>query len=184
VIVGIAGLQNSGKTTLVELMVPRIAAAGFAVATVKHIAHDDLRVDAGGTDTRRHRNAGARLSVAVSPTETVYFHEGARDLDEVARRVEAMGPFDLVLVEGFKKSDLPKIVVGKVEHGGPARWRWDGTPGGAAEIAESLMEAVRAERAQSRGAAPAARARPSPSRRRAGARARLRSRRARRGRAR
>jgi molybdopterin-guanine dinucleotide biosynthesis protein MobB len=168
VIVGVAGLQNSGKTTLIEMLVPKVVAAGFTVAAVKHIGHDDLRVDPAGTDTRRHRAAGARLSVAASPSETVFFHEGGLDLDEVLRRIEGMGTFDLVLVEGFKKSALPKIVVGKVEHGGKARWTWDGTPAGAAEIAESLMEAVRAERASARRgrprAAPTKRAR-APTRR-------------------
>jgi molybdopterin-guanine dinucleotide biosynthesis protein MobB len=152
VIVGVAGLQNSGKTTLIELMVPRIVAAGFSVATVKHIAHDDLRVDAAGTDTRRHRQAGARLAVAASASETVFFHEGGQEVGAVVQQVEAFGAFDLVLVEGFKKSDLPKIVVGEVEHGGKARWRWDGTPEGAAAIAEALMEEVRAQRAKARKA--------------------------------
>ncbi len=156
VIVGVAGLQNSGKTTLIEWMVPRIVSAGFSVATVKHIAHDDLRVDAAGTDTRRHRQAGARLAVAASPTETVFFHEGGRDLREVAGQVAAFGPFDLVIVEGFKRSKLPKIVVGQVEHGGEARWHWDGSPTGAAAIAEALVEELRAERAQGRKAKPRA----------------------------
>ena len=153
-IVGVAGLQNSGKTTLIELMVPRIVAAGFSVATVKHIAHDDLRVDAAGTDTRRHRQAGARLAVAASPSETVFFHEGGRALNDVTRQVAAFGHFDLVLVEGFKKSGLAKIVVGAVEHGGKAKWRWDGTKNGASEIANSLVEGLARERLHARKPRP------------------------------
>ncbi len=180
-IVGVAGLQNSGKTTLLELLIPLIAAAGFTVATVKHIAHNDLRVDTGGTDTHRHRRAGARLAVAASDTETVYFHGGGRPLDEVLARLEALEAPDLVLVEGFKRSTLPKIVIGAVEHGGEARWRWDGTPKGAASIAEDLMTEVRAERARSRKGAPAPPIPASPGRRRAGARARLRAKRSRGG---
>jgi hypothetical protein len=54
--------------------------------------------------------------------------------------------FDLILVEGFKASPLPKVVVGDVEHGGPARFRWDGTAPDAARIAEEVMEGLRAER--------------------------------------
>lgn len=150
VIIGVAGLQDSGKTTLIEFMVPRIVASGFTVATVKHIAHDDLRVDPAGTDTRRHRKAGASLAVAASPTETVFFREGGLEVDELTKRVNAMGDFDVVFVEGFKQSNLPKIVVGAVQHGGEARWRWDGTVAGAAAIADQIMHEIREARARAR----------------------------------
>lgn len=142
-ILGIAGLQDSGKTTLVELLVPKVVAAGFRVATVKHIAHDDLRVDAAGTDTARHRKAGAHTAVAASPSETVYFEKGGLTLDAITARLEARAEFDLILVEGFKKSLLPKIVVGAVEHGGEARWRWDGSKEGAAAIADAIVAELR-----------------------------------------
>ncbi len=179
-IVGIAGYQNSGKTTLVELLIPRVRSAGFKVATVKHIAHNDLRVDAGGSDTERHRRAGAHLSVAVSDLETVFFHETPGTLDDVLRRIRELEAPDLVLIEGFKGSAYPKIVIGAVEHGGPARWHWDGTPETATAIAEDLMIEIRRERAAAR-VGPAARApRSADSRRRAGARSNLRTR-ARRG---
>ena len=179
-IVGIAGIQNSGKTTLVELLIPRVRSAGFKVATVKHIAHNDLRIDTGGTDTERHRRAGAHLAVAVSDLETVFFHERPGTLDEVLRRIRELEAPDLILIEGFKGSLHPKIVIGAVEHGGAARWQWDGTPGSAAAIAEDLMIEIRRERAVARGG-PAQRApRSADSRRRAGARSNLRTR-ARRG---
>lgn len=174
-IVGIAGLQNSGKTTLIELIVPRIVQAGYRVVTVKHIAHDDLRIDAAGSDTQRHRKAGARLAVAVSDTETVYFHGAPHTLDEVLARVDRLEEPDLVLVEGFKGSPLAKIVIGPVEHGGPAKWRWDGTPQGAALIAEDLMFEVRGERSQARKGETQPGPPASPGRRRAGARSRLRT---------
>lgn len=179
-IVGIAGYQNSGKTTLVELLIPRVRGAGFKVATVKHIAHNDLRIDVGGSDTARHRKAGAHLSVAVSDGETVFFHEAGRTLEDVLRRIEQLEAPDLVLVEGFKGSAYPKIVIGAVEHGGLARWRWDGTPESAASIAEDLMIEIRGKRAAARGGPPARAPRSGASRRRAGARSNLRTR-ARRG---
>jgi molybdopterin-guanine dinucleotide biosynthesis protein MobB len=145
-ILGVAGYQNSGKTTLIELIAPRVCAAGFTVATVKHIAHDDLRVDAGGSDTQRHRQAGATLAAAVSDAETVYFHGGGNSLDQVLARIAALDAPDLILVEGFKRSGLPKIVIGTVQHGGPAKWRWDGTPEGAAQVAQEILVELRAER--------------------------------------
>jgi molybdopterin-guanine dinucleotide biosynthesis protein B len=180
-IVGVAGFQNSGKTRLVELIIPRIIQGGFSVVSVKHIAHDDLAVDAAGTDTFRHKRAGSRVAVAVSDQETVYFHARAQTLDQILARLKELEPADLILVEGFKASALPKIVIGEVEHGGPALWRWDGTEAGAAHIAQSLMAGIRAERAGLRrtGARrPRGRGRasspPSRNRRRAGRRAALR----------
>jgi molybdopterin-guanine dinucleotide biosynthesis protein MobB len=149
-ILGVAGYQDSGKTTLMEIMIQRIVQAGFSVGTVKHIAHDNLRVDGGGTDTDRHKRAGAKIAVAMSDTETVYLHREWQSLEDVLARLEKSGEFDLVLVEGFKASPLPKIVVGDVEHGGPEKFRWDGTEPDANRIAERLMEEIRAKRARNR----------------------------------
>ncbi|HEX9708513.1 MAG TPA: molybdopterin-guanine dinucleotide biosynthesis protein B [Candidatus Thermoplasmatota archaeon] len=177
-ILGVAGYQGSGKTTLVELVVPRIVEAGFAVATVKHVAHGDLRVDAGATDTERHKRAGARAAVAVSDEETVYFHTAAHSLEQVLERLALLDEFDLVLVEGFKASPLPKVVVGDVEHGGPARFRWDGTVPHAARIAEEIMGELRAERMRKR-APGGPRRHPGARRGRASARSAVRRRRTR-----
>jgi molybdopterin-guanine dinucleotide biosynthesis protein MobB len=142
VILGVVGLQNSGKTSLLEVVIPRVSKAGFKVATVKHIAHDDLHIDVAGTDTSRHKKAGARLSVAVSDSESVYFHPRHHRLEEVLERIEHIEAPDLILVEGFKGSDLPKIVIGEADHGGSALYRWDGTPAGANEIADKIVEAL------------------------------------------
>lgn len=149
-ILGVAGLQGSGKTTLVEQLVGRITGAGYSVGTVKHVAHGDLRVDTGGKDTERHRRAGARAAVAVSDEETVYFHSATHTLEHVLEKLAQVDDFDLVLVEGFKGSALPKIVVGEVEHGGPERFRWDGSGPDAVRIAEEIMEQLRAERMRKR----------------------------------
>lgn len=174
-ILGVAGLQGSGKTTLVEQLVQRITASGYSVGTVKHVAHGDLRVDTGGKDTERHRRAGARAAVAVSDEETVYFHSTRHDLEQVLAKLAQLDTFDLVLVEGFKASPLPKIVVGPVEHGGPERFRWDGSAPDAARIAEEIMEQLRAERMRKR-APPRRRRHPRAHRRSSSARSAVRGR--------
>ena len=60
---GITGWKNSGKTTLTERLVTELSRRGFRIATVKH-AHHDFDIDQPGTDSFRHRAAGA---AAVPP---------------------------------------------------------------------------------------------------------------------
>ncbi|TGV78031.1 molybdopterin-guanine dinucleotide biosynthesis protein B, partial [Mesorhizobium sp. M00.F.Ca.ET.149.01.1.1] len=55
---GITGWKNSGKTTLTEKLVTELVARGWTVSTVKH-AHHDFDIDKPGTDSFRHRQAGA-----------------------------------------------------------------------------------------------------------------------------
>ena len=56
---GVTGWKNSGKTTLVEALVRELTGRGWRIATVKH-AHHDFDIDKEGTDSFRHRKAGAR----------------------------------------------------------------------------------------------------------------------------
>jgi molybdopterin-guanine dinucleotide biosynthesis protein B len=55
---GVVGWKNSGKTTLVERLVAEFVRRGWRIATVKH-AHHDADIDRAGTDSFRHRAAGA-----------------------------------------------------------------------------------------------------------------------------
>ncbi len=106
---GIAGWKNSGKTTLTERLVAAIASRGFRVATVKH-AHHGFDIDQPGTDSHRHRSAGASEVALVSGRRWAIMHE-LRDeaeptLDEILDR---LSPCDIVLVEGYKRAPHPKI---------------------------------------------------------------------------
>ncbi|GAA0723938.1 molybdopterin-guanine dinucleotide biosynthesis protein B [Halorubrum trapanicum] len=66
VVVGVAGPSGAGKTTLVERLVDTFAAEGERVATVKSI-HHAIEPDEPGTDTHRHRTAGAAATVGITP---------------------------------------------------------------------------------------------------------------------
>lgn len=112
---GIVGWKNSGKTGLMERLVTEFTARGFSVSTVKH-AHHDFDVDQPGKDSFRHRQAGAHEVVLASSQRVAIMAElrGAPEPslhDLVAR----MTPVDLVLAEGFKGSDHPKIEAHRVE---------------------------------------------------------------------
>ena len=107
---GITGWKNSGKTTLVSALVAEFSRRGFAVSTVKH-AHSGFAIDHEGTDSHKHREAGAREVAIVSDARWAIVHEvrstGAKP--SLRTMLEKMAPCDLVLVEGFKDTNFPKI---------------------------------------------------------------------------
>ncbi len=106
---GIVGWKNSGKTTMTERLVAEFTARGFVVSTVKN-AHHGFDIDQQGTDSFRHRAAGAAETAIVSGKRWAIMHEdragGGTSLDGIVAR---LSPCDLVLVEGFKSEPHPKI---------------------------------------------------------------------------
>ena len=108
-VLGIAGWKNSGKTTLTERLVAELCARGWRVSTVKH-AHHDADVDREGTDSFRHRQAGAGEVVLATGRRWALMHE-LRGADEPSLEalLERLSPCDLVIVEGFKHEGHPKI---------------------------------------------------------------------------
>lgn len=103
----IVGYKNSGKTTLLCRLVSHYASLGWKVATLKHDAHE-FEMDRPHTDTWKHRQAGAWLTGITSPGETAWIRHGETQLEALLD--EARGA-DLVLVEGFKQAQYPKIVL-------------------------------------------------------------------------
>jgi len=106
---GITGWKNSGKTTLMERLVAEISQRGHSVSTVKH-AHHNVDVDQPGKDSYRHRQAGAREVILASANRWALMHE-LRDQDEPSLDflLSTLSPVSLVLVEGYKQSNIPKI---------------------------------------------------------------------------
>jgi formylmethanofuran dehydrogenase subunit E len=107
----IVGSKKVGKTTLIEKLIPVLTSRGYRVATVKH-HHSDfpVSVDAAGTDTWRHRQAGAKSVALVTPTDVALFH----DTDESLKLDQIVANFsgtDIVLVEGFHLEPYAKIAV-------------------------------------------------------------------------
>jgi molybdopterin-guanine dinucleotide biosynthesis protein B len=108
-VIGITGWKNSGKTTLTERLVAEFVARGLRVSTVKH-AHHAFDIDQPGTDSFRHRAAGAGEVAIVSGNRWALMHELREEsepsLDEVLAR---LSPCDLVIVEGYKREAHLKI---------------------------------------------------------------------------
>lgn len=104
----ISGVKNSGKTTMVERLIPLLSGRGLKVATVKHDGHD-YEADVPGTDSYRHFAAGAVGTAIFSPTKfsLVKRTPGMTEEDMIRFFPEA----DLVLLEGFKWTGYPKIEI-------------------------------------------------------------------------
>jgi formylmethanofuran dehydrogenase subunit E len=107
----IVGYKKVGKTTLIEKLIPELSNRGYRVGTVKH-HHSDfpVSVDTAGTDTWRHRQAGASSVALATPTDIATFRdrEISPRLDQI---VSALGAPDIVLVEGFHDEPRAKIEV-------------------------------------------------------------------------
>jgi molybdopterin-guanine dinucleotide biosynthesis protein B len=116
---GFAGFSGSGKTTLIEQLIPRLIARGLRVALIKH-AHHEFDVDTPGKDSYRHREAGASEVLITSDQRWVLMHELRGDPEPgLAEQVEYLSPCDLVLVEGYKRAEIPKIEVHRSDSGKP-----------------------------------------------------------------
>ena len=116
---GIVGWKNSGKTTLVERLVSYYSLRGLTVSTIKH-AHHSFDIDYEGTDSFRHRSAGAREVFLVSDNRWALIHEIKGkikpDLDTISSKLLKV---DIVLVEGFKECRHKKLEVIRSSEGSP-----------------------------------------------------------------
>jgi len=114
-VIGIVGWKNSGKTTLASAVIHELSSRGFTVNSIKH-AHHMVDVDQPGTDSYKHRDAGAREVILAGGQRFAIMHElrGAKEptLDALLAR---LGPCDWVVVEGFKTHSHPKIEVHRRE---------------------------------------------------------------------
>ena len=118
-IYGVTGWKNAGKTGLMERLVAEFCARGLSVSTLKH-AHHSTDVDQPGTDSHRHRSAGASEVLLASPNRVAIMQE-LRDAEEPSfiDLLSRLNPVDLVLVEGFKRAPHPKIEAYRTDAGNP-----------------------------------------------------------------
>ena len=101
------GSSNSGKTELICRLLEWFTAQGLRVAVLKHSHHQQLGDD--GKDTWRYRQAGARLVALAAPGLLQITRSSAEEPPLDAILAELAPGADLILVEGYKTSDLPKV---------------------------------------------------------------------------
>ncbi len=147
--IAVSGYKNSGKTVLIERLVNHFAKAGLKTAVIKHDGHS-FEPDREGTDSRRFFDAGA-CGTAVFDGEKYQIVK--RERLETEEIEELFPNADIILLEGFKNSDYPKIWIGEA---GSAKniIAWVGTGGRSPcfdrddteKIGEFILEYIRRQR--------------------------------------
>lgn len=101
----ICGVKNSGKTTYIERLVKELILRGKKIAVIKHDGHD-FEGDRPGTDTFRYHEAGAVGTAIFSSQRYMLNRDAVTDAD---RLINQFPEADLILIEGMKNSEWPKI---------------------------------------------------------------------------
>lgn len=110
-IFGFAGYSGSGKTTLIERLIPLFTQRGLRLSLIKH-THHGFDIDRPGKDSYRFREAGAMEVMLAGAQRWALMRELQGETEPaLAELLSRLSPCDLVLVEGFKSADLPKIEV-------------------------------------------------------------------------
>ena len=114
---GVTGWKNSGKTGLMERLAAEITGRGLTVSTIKH-AHHAFDVDQAGTDSYRHRAAGAGQVLLASSRRWALMTELRGESEPPLEfLLGKLDPCDLVLIEGYKTAQHPKIEAHRAETG-------------------------------------------------------------------
>ncbi len=108
--VSLVAPSGTGKTTLVEKLIDRLRARGYRIGAIKHDAHE-FEIDKPGKDSYRFTAAGAEVMVLTSRSKLALVRRQADSppVEDLLR--DYCQGLDLVLVEGFRDSSLPRIEV-------------------------------------------------------------------------
>ena len=112
-VVAVVGYHNSGKTTLIERIIPLLRKKGYKVCYLKHDPKGHGLTDKEGSDTYRISRYVEKLGL-LSPSKLTLWDRENTELFSLLKKY--FSDCDIVILEGFKKiRELPKIAVGDVE---------------------------------------------------------------------
>nr|WP_302595562.1 molybdopterin-guanine dinucleotide biosynthesis protein B [uncultured Cellulosilyticum sp.] len=104
----VSGIKNSGKTTLVSKLVTALTEKGYKVGVIKHDGHE-FKADHEGTDSYKHKAAGAQNVIVYSKTKLMMIKD--LQLPNIHEMIALQDEMDIVILEGMKYSSFPKIEV-------------------------------------------------------------------------
>jgi molybdopterin-guanine dinucleotide biosynthesis protein MobB len=111
----IIAYSNTGKTTLLEKLIPELKHRGFRTAVIKHDAHE-FDIDHEGKDSWRMTKAGAEVTAVASQTKAAIMENRFVPIDELIDRIKDV---DIILTEGYKHGPWPKIALQRSGNGKP-----------------------------------------------------------------
>jgi len=110
-IIGVIGWKNSGKTFYVQEIIKILRKKGYSVASIKH-AHHEFDVDKPKTDSFLHRKAGSQQVIISSSKRWVKITELENSTEKnLTELIQQLSTTDIVIVEGFKNDNHPKIEI-------------------------------------------------------------------------
>ncbi len=112
-ILGVVGYSGSGKTTLITNIIKILSQKGYKICTIKH-THHDFEIDKPGKDSYLHFHSGSYASMIIS-NEKMALVKRKETLDITELYKKYFSDCDLLIVEGFKDYNIPKIVVHRKE---------------------------------------------------------------------
>lgn len=115
-IISVVGKSGVGKTTFLEKLIAELKRRGYRVATVKHDVHG-FEIDRPGKDSWRLAQAGSDSVVIASPQRLALIKRLDREL-ALSEIAAFLTDIDIILAEGYKRGDAPKIEVSRRERGG------------------------------------------------------------------
>lgn len=124
--VSFSAFSGTGKTTLIERLIPAINARGLKLGVMKHDAHR-FEIDKPGKDSYRFSRAGALVTAIGSSEMTAFVERRPLSPEQIIARMQDV---DLVLIEGYSGFDCPAIGIERAATGQGLR----GNPGDYAAI--------------------------------------------------
>lgn len=104
-VIGFAAFSGTGKTTLLEKLILELKRQGCRIAVIKHDAHR-FEIDKEGKDSWRFAKAGADMTLISSAEKTAIIEQRERTFEQ---NLSMIHDVDLILVEGYKQENIPKI---------------------------------------------------------------------------
>ena len=112
VVFAVSGYKNSGKTWLIAELINEFIKDGFTVGVIKHDGHDSI-AESEGTDTSKYALAGALVTAVYSDSKYVISGRGNSSGEALIEYMKSKeNPPQIIILEGFKDSSFPKIVLG------------------------------------------------------------------------
>lgn len=118
-VLSFVGYHNSGKTTLIQKVFE--AFKNHKIIYVKHDPKAHAIIDKEGSDTNKILSIAGESAILSGDTFVLY--QKPKTIEDI---LDYFKDYELVILEGFKHTDFPKIQVGDMEKISNVIYKYDG----------------------------------------------------------